>query len=201
MKNRKIAALLAIFLGGLGAHKFYMGNYQMGILYLIFSITSIPSMIGIIEGINLLIQTDYEFDHPDVIITINEKLFHIVENINSYLLFTMIMMFLSGGIPGIPFWVLRHKFKKHIKNKTNPVKPVKFVFVVNVIFLVPILIGLFGFAIFSEESREFPLAAFLMIGIFMLFFGIPFIQSYKFLKAYRDLVKENYENVSVELEV
>jgi membrane protein YdbS with pleckstrin-like domain len=111
------------------------------------------------------------------------------------------MMFLSGGIPGIPFWVLRHKFKKHIKNKTNPVNPVKFVFVVNVILLVPILIGPFGFALFSEESREFPLVAFLMIGILMLIFGIPFIQSYKFLKAYRDLVKENYENVSVELEV
>ena len=34
MKNKWVALLLCIFLGGLGAHKFYEGKMGMGILYL-----------------------------------------------------------------------------------------------------------------------------------------------------------------------
>ena len=34
MKNRFIAALLAIFLGGFGVHKFYLGKWN-GIFYLL----------------------------------------------------------------------------------------------------------------------------------------------------------------------
>lgn len=36
-KNKLAAALLAIFLGGLGIHKFYLRKVGMGILYLIFA--------------------------------------------------------------------------------------------------------------------------------------------------------------------
>ena len=35
-KDTKIAILLALFLGGLGAHRFYMGQTGLGILYLVF---------------------------------------------------------------------------------------------------------------------------------------------------------------------
>lgn len=60
-KNRLVAGLLAILLGGLGLHKFYLGRIGMGILYLLFSWTIIPSIIGIIEGINYLVMTDDAF--------------------------------------------------------------------------------------------------------------------------------------------
>ena len=43
--------LLAFFLGGLGAHKFYSGKTLMGVLYLVFCWTYIPALIALVEGI------------------------------------------------------------------------------------------------------------------------------------------------------
>lgn len=62
-KSRVTAAVLALLLGGLGVHKFYIGKIGMGILYLVFCWTYIPGIIGFIEGILYLTQTktDAEF--------------------------------------------------------------------------------------------------------------------------------------------
>jgi TM2 domain-containing membrane protein YozV len=51
MKNRKLAVILAIALGGFGAHKFYLGKNLWGIIYLLFCWTGIPTIISLIEGI------------------------------------------------------------------------------------------------------------------------------------------------------
>jgi TM2 domain-containing membrane protein YozV len=59
--ERLIAALLAIFLGGIGAHKFYLGKTTQGLLYLCFFWTAIPALIGIIEGVIYLSKSDEEF--------------------------------------------------------------------------------------------------------------------------------------------
>lgn len=48
-KNPTTAILWALFLGGIGAHKFYMGQTGLGILYLLFVWTYIPSIIAFIE--------------------------------------------------------------------------------------------------------------------------------------------------------
>ena len=48
-KDELVGVLLALFLGGLGAHKFYMGETGLGILYLLFFWTGIPAIIGLIE--------------------------------------------------------------------------------------------------------------------------------------------------------
>ena len=61
-KNRTTAALMAFFLGGFGGHQFYLGNTGKGILYLVFCWTYIPSIIGFIEGIMLITQSDEDFD-------------------------------------------------------------------------------------------------------------------------------------------
>lgn len=50
-KSRGWGIAWAIGLGGLGAHKFYMGQIGLGILYVCFVWTSIPLALGIIEGI------------------------------------------------------------------------------------------------------------------------------------------------------
>ena len=60
-KDYKIAALLAIFTGGFGLHKFYMGKYMIGAIYLIFCWTWIPGVIGIIEGIKYLLDGQEKF--------------------------------------------------------------------------------------------------------------------------------------------
>lgn len=60
-KNRVTAGLLALLLGGIGAHKFYLNRPMEGIIYLLFSWTGIPAIIGLIEGIVLLSMSDSEF--------------------------------------------------------------------------------------------------------------------------------------------
>lgn len=60
-KNRIVAAFAALFLGGFGIHKFYLGKTLQGLLYLLFSWTAIPFFISFIEGILYLISTDEEF--------------------------------------------------------------------------------------------------------------------------------------------
>ncbi|RQG93179.1 NINE protein [Natrarchaeobius halalkaliphilus] len=59
----KIAAgVLALLLGGLGAHKFYQGRMKLGVLYLCFFWTGIPALLGLIEGILMLIADDDEYE-------------------------------------------------------------------------------------------------------------------------------------------
>lgn len=60
-KSRIAAGVLALLLGGLGVHKFYLGNIGLGIVYLLFFWTFIPAIIGFIEGIIYLVQSDEEF--------------------------------------------------------------------------------------------------------------------------------------------
>ncbi len=59
--DRMTAALLAIFLGALGGHKFYLGRIGQGILYLLFCWTFIPAIIAFIEGIIFLTMSDADF--------------------------------------------------------------------------------------------------------------------------------------------
>lgn len=61
-KSRIMAAVLAICLGGLGIHKFYLGEAGWGLIYFIFSWTFIPAIAGFVEGIILLTMSDKEFE-------------------------------------------------------------------------------------------------------------------------------------------
>jgi TM2 domain-containing membrane protein YozV/RNA polymerase subunit RPABC4/transcription elongation factor Spt4 len=60
-KDRVAAALLALLLGGIGAHKFYLGQTKLGLLYLCFFWTVIPAIVGFIEGIIYLVKSEEEF--------------------------------------------------------------------------------------------------------------------------------------------
>jgi len=66
-KNRGTAALLAIFLGGIGAHEFYLGHATSGLIRLAIGIVGLvilipaASIIGLVEGIIYLTKSDEEF--------------------------------------------------------------------------------------------------------------------------------------------
>ena len=60
-KSRTTAGIFAILLGGIGAHKFYMGQVGMGVFYLLFFWTFIPAIAGLIEGIIYLSESDAAF--------------------------------------------------------------------------------------------------------------------------------------------
>jgi TM2 domain-containing membrane protein YozV len=60
-KNRSTAAFLAMLLGWLGAHKFYLGRPVSGAFYLLFFWSGIPGLLGFVEGVLYLVQGDQEF--------------------------------------------------------------------------------------------------------------------------------------------
>lgn len=60
-RNRVVAGLLALFLGGLGIHKFYLGKGVQGVLYLLFCWTFIPAIIGFVEGVTYLLMSEETF--------------------------------------------------------------------------------------------------------------------------------------------
>jgi TM2 domain-containing membrane protein YozV/cold shock CspA family protein len=69
-KSKVAAGLLAILLGGLGIHKFYLGYTGAGIIMLLLFIfgfillalpTVVISVIALVEGIIYLTKTDEEF--------------------------------------------------------------------------------------------------------------------------------------------
>ncbi len=52
--------------GGFGIHKFYLGAWGWGLIYLVFCWTYIPAVIGFIEGIRYLVLSDADFDYKAV---------------------------------------------------------------------------------------------------------------------------------------
>lgn len=60
-RNKWIAIILAFFFGGLGIHKFYLGQIGWGVVYLLFCWTGIPSIISIIEAVLYLTMSDAQF--------------------------------------------------------------------------------------------------------------------------------------------
>ena len=61
--NKKLTSgLLAILLGWLGAHKFYLGMTTPGIIQLVLGLLcGVGGLIGIIEGIIYLTKSDADF--------------------------------------------------------------------------------------------------------------------------------------------
>ncbi len=61
VKSKIAAGILAILLGDIGIHKFYLGKIGQGILCILFCWTGIPALIGLIQGIIYLCTDDYTF--------------------------------------------------------------------------------------------------------------------------------------------
>jgi len=61
-KNKNVATALAFFLGGLGVHKFYLGQSGTGFLYLLFFWTCIPAILGFFEALHLLALKEEDFN-------------------------------------------------------------------------------------------------------------------------------------------
>ena len=59
--KRTTAGIFALVLGGIGIHKFYLGRPGAGVIYILFCWTLVPSVIALVEGIQLLTMTDDTF--------------------------------------------------------------------------------------------------------------------------------------------
>jgi TM2 domain-containing membrane protein YozV len=60
-KNRSVAIVLALCLGGIGAHEFYLNRPLAGVVSLLFCWTGIPFVFGILEAIVFLCLSDETF--------------------------------------------------------------------------------------------------------------------------------------------
>jgi len=66
-EKKVVAGILAILLGSLGIHKFYLGYNTAGIIMILVSVltcgigATVMAIIGLIEGIMYLTKTDAEF--------------------------------------------------------------------------------------------------------------------------------------------
>jgi len=62
MKDRTATIILCLFVGGLGIHRFYLGQPGLGLLYLLFCWTLIPSFIAFFELFVFIFTSDDEFN-------------------------------------------------------------------------------------------------------------------------------------------
>jgi len=62
MKQKVVALVLCWFFGWLGAHKFYLGQAGVGMLYVLFCWTFIPGLVAFVEFWILLFMSEAEFN-------------------------------------------------------------------------------------------------------------------------------------------
>lgn len=60
-KSKVVAGLLALLLGGLGVHRFYLGQWW-GVVYLLLCWTGLPALVAIVEGIVFLCSDQKNWD-------------------------------------------------------------------------------------------------------------------------------------------
>jgi TM2 domain-containing membrane protein YozV/Tfp pilus assembly major pilin PilA len=60
--NKKVLLLLTFFLGGLGIHRFYLGDYLLGIFYFLFFWTMIPFIIALVEFIDFIFTSSEKIE-------------------------------------------------------------------------------------------------------------------------------------------
>lgn len=80
-KSRGVAGLLALFLGSVGLHYFYMGKTNAGVLFLVATLLScgvlgiITQIVSIIQGVLFFTSTQEEFERKWVYSQSNLPLF------------------------------------------------------------------------------------------------------------------------------
>lgn len=60
-KDKTVAVVLALLLGGLGLHKFYLDQPIMGLVYLLFCWTFIPVVISFFDALLLAFMSQQAF--------------------------------------------------------------------------------------------------------------------------------------------
>ena len=61
-KSKITAGVLALLLGHIGIHKFYLGSWGWGIIYLLFVMTFIPMILALIEAIRYFTMSEDDFN-------------------------------------------------------------------------------------------------------------------------------------------
>jgi|GEM_PF-5399515 len=62
IKNQRLTIWFGFLFGVLGVHKFYLGQYGMGSLYLGFSWTLVPMIIGWVDAVRTMKMSSFNFE-------------------------------------------------------------------------------------------------------------------------------------------
>jgi TM2 domain-containing membrane protein YozV len=62
MKDKNVAAILALFLGVFGIHRFYLNQTGLGILYCVLALTGVSALLGFIDALVFLTKDKDTFD-------------------------------------------------------------------------------------------------------------------------------------------
>ncbi len=62
MKTKTTAAVLAFFLGGLGVHRFYLGQVGLGFVYMLLCWTFVPGIIALIDMVAFIVMSEEKFN-------------------------------------------------------------------------------------------------------------------------------------------
>jgi TM2 domain-containing membrane protein YozV len=60
-KDRTVAGVLAILLGTLGIHHFYLGNTTIGIIYILLGCVGVSPILGVVDGVLYLVKPEDQF--------------------------------------------------------------------------------------------------------------------------------------------
>lgn len=63
MKSKSTAGWLALFLGGLGIHRFYLGQIGLGFIYVVLVFTGASLLISIVDAIIFFTMDQKVFDN------------------------------------------------------------------------------------------------------------------------------------------
>ena len=64
--SKGIYIMLALFLGGIGLHKFYAGKWIQGLLYLVFMWTYVPVALSLIDLVIAMLSPADEYGQIEV---------------------------------------------------------------------------------------------------------------------------------------
>jgi len=61
-KDKLTAALLALFLGAIGVHHFYLGSTTAGVVVILLNCLCLGGVVALIEAIMLFVMSDEDFN-------------------------------------------------------------------------------------------------------------------------------------------
>ncbi len=61
-KSKVVAGILGILLGAFGVHHYYLGSTMAGVICLVLCCVGVGGILGLVEGIMLLVMSDADFD-------------------------------------------------------------------------------------------------------------------------------------------